>query len=357
MIFQWKEKIKIGRSKKINMGGLFHPCKIVTLFISGGLLFGGPIASARAQEVVVYSARIEKLLKPMFNAFAAKTGIKVKYFNASEAELFERLKAEGTKTRADLFMTVDAGNLWITEKAGLLQGFKSTVIEKNIPPHLRAKDNAWVGLSVRARPIMYSTERVKPSELSTYEALGEPKWRGRLCLRTSMKVYTQSLVATMIKTLGKARTEEVVGGWMKNKPRIFNSDTKILKAISAGQCDVTIANTYYLARLLAKDPGFPVAIFWPNQNGRGVHVNISGAGVTRYAKSRARAIELVEFLSSREAQNLYADANYEYPANSAVKPHNLIAAWGTFKADQVDVGAAGALQSAAVKLMDRVRYK
>jgi len=357
MIFQQQEKIKIGRSKKINMAGMFQPCKIVTLFISGGLLLGGPIASARAQEVVVYSARIEKLIKPMFDAFAAKTSIKVKYFNASEAELFERLKAEGAKTRADLFMTVDAGNLWIAEQAGLLQGFRSPVIEKNIPPHLRAKDNAWVGLSVRARPIMYSTERISPSELLTYEALGDPKWRGRLCLRTSRKVYTQSLVATMIKTLGEARTEEVVGGWMKNKPRIFNSDTKILKAIAAGQCDVTVANTYYLARLLAKDPGVPVAIFWPNQDGRGVHVNISGVGMIRHAKHPARAIGLVEFLSTPEAQSLYADANYEYPANPTVKPHRLIAAWGTFKADQVDVAAAGALQSAAVKLMDRVRYK
>jgi iron(III) transport system substrate-binding protein len=204
---------------------------------------------------------------------------------------------------------------------------------------------------------MYSTERVQPSELSTYEALGDPKWHGRLCLRTSRKVYTQSLVATMIKAIGEKRTEAIVRGWMTNEPRIFNSDAEMLKAIAAGQCDVTIANTYYLARLKAENPDFPVAVFWPNQQGRGVHVNISGAGVTKHAKHRAQSIELLEFLSSTKAQNLYADGNYEYPANPEVKPHPLIAGWGPFKADTVDVAAAGDLQAAAVKLMDRVGYR
>ncbi|MFQ5961307.1 MAG: extracellular solute-binding protein [Candidatus Methylomirabilales bacterium] len=308
-------------------------------------------------SVVVYSARIEKLIKPMFDTFTTQTGIKVTYFTAKAGELFERLKAEGRHTPADVLITVDAGNLWIADHAGYLQGFESPIIEKNIPVHLRAKNNAWVGLSVRARPIMYSSERVKPSELSTYEALGNPRWRGRLCLRTSRKVYTQSLIATMIKTLGEPRTEEVLRAWMKNQPRIFNSDTQMLKAVAAGQCDVTIANTYYLARLQAENPGFPVAVFWPNQNDRGVHVNISGAGVTKYAKHRVEAIRLIEFLSSRDAQHLYADANYEYPANPTVEPDGPIASWGSYKDDTVDVAAAGALQAAAVKLMDRVGYK
>lgn len=317
----------------------------------------GPWAGQPVEEVIVYSARIEKLIKPMFDAFTENTGIQVKYFTASGPELFERLKAEGTNTPADLFMTVDAGNLWIAEQAGLLQGFASDTIEKHIAAHLRATDNAWVGLSVRARPIMYSAARVQPSELSTYEALANSKWQKRLCLRTSRQVYTQSLVATMIKTLGEKHAEEVVRGWIVNEPRILDSDTKILEAIAAGQCDVGLTNTYYLAHLKAKDPAFPVAVFWPNQHDRGVHVNISGAGVTKHAKNRSRAIKLIEFLSSPEAQNLYADANYEYPANPAVKPSPLIAAWGTFKADQVDVAAAGELQAAAVKLMDRVGYK
>jgi iron(III) transport system substrate-binding protein len=204
---------------------------------------------------------------------------------------------------------------------------------------------------------MHSTERVKPSELSTYEALGDQKWKGRLCFRTSRQVYTQSLVATMIKSLGEKRTEEVVQSWMANQPRILNSDTNVLEAIAAGQCDAGLTNTYYLARLKAKDPKFPAAAFWPNQKDRGVHVNISGAGVARHAHNREQAIKLIEFLSSTDAQNLYADANYEYPANPAVKPHASIAGWGTFKADQVDVAAAGEFQVAAVKLLDRVGYK
>jgi len=339
------------------MGHFSQASGIGVAFIFAGLLSGAYVAPAAAQEVVVYSARIEKLIKPMFDAFTMKTGVRMKYFTASGGELFERLKAEGSKTPADLFMTVDAGNLWIAEQAGLLQGFTSEAIEKNIPAHLRANDNAWVGLSVRARPIMYSTQRVKGSELSSYEALGDAKWRGRLCLRTSRQVYMQSLVATMTKTLGEKRAEAVVRSWIANQPRILDSDAKILEVIAAGQCDVGLTNTYYLAHLKAKDSEFPVAPYWPNQLDRGVHVNISGAGVTRHSKNRRNAIKLIEFLSSAEAQNLYADANYEYPANPAVKPHPLIAAWGIFKADQVDVAAAGAFQAAAVRLMDRVGYR
>jgi iron(III) transport system substrate-binding protein len=326
-----------------------------------GLLLWQTVASAQVAgpvgEVVVYSARIESLIKPMFDAFTEKTGIQVKYFTAGEKELFERLQSEGANTPADVFMTVDVGNLWITEHAGLLQGIESSTIDQNIPSHLRAKDDSWVGLSVRARPIMYSTARVKPNELSTYEALGDPKWNGKLCFRTSKKVYTQSLVATMIKTLGEERTEGIVRAWMANQPRIFDSDSKLLEAIAAGQCDVGITNTYYLAQLVAKDAKFPVAVFWPNQGDRGVHINISGAGVTKHAKHRDSAIKLIEFLSSSEAQNLFADVNYEYPANPAVKASTIIAAWGDFKADTVDVASAGELQAAAVKLMDRVGYK
>jgi iron(III) transport system substrate-binding protein len=314
-------------------------------------------AAGPAGEVVVYSARIESLIKPMFEAFTEKTGIQVKYFTAGEKELFERLQSEGANTPADVFMTVDVGNLWIAENASLLQGFRSEVVDKNIPSHLRAKDNAWVGLSIRARPIMYSTERVKPSELSTYEALGDPKWQGKLCFRTSKKVYTQSLVAAMMKTLGEERTEGIVRRWMVNQPRIFDSDSKLLEAIAAGQCDVGITNTYYLAHLVAKDAKFPVAVFWPNQDDRGVHINVSGAGITKHAKHHDNAVKLIEFLSSTDAQNLYADANYEYPANPAVKASTIITAWGDFKADTVDVAAAGELQAAAVKLLDRVGYK
>lgn len=328
---------------------------ISTLLLAIGATL--PATAAGEGELVVYSARIEQLIKPMFDAFTSRTGVRVKVFSASEAELYERLKAEGEKTPADVLMTVDVGNLWLAQQAGMLQGFASPVIEKNVPAHLRARGNEWVGLAVRARTIAYSTERVKPAELSTYEALGDGRWRGRLCFRTSRKVYNQSMVAAMIKTLGEPRTEEILRGWMANEPRIFASDVKLLEAIAAGQCDVGLVNTYYLAQLKAKDPAMPVALFWPNQQDRGVHVNISGAGVIRAAKHRAEAIRLIEFLSTPEAQNLYADVNYEYPVNPAVKPSAMLTAWGSFRADQVDVAAAGELQAAAVRMMDRVGWK
>jgi iron(III) transport system substrate-binding protein len=341
--------------------GLWRHYSGITLVMLMSILLLQPLTFAQTAgptgEVVVYSARIEALIKPMFDAFTATTGIAVKSFTAGEKELFERLQSEGGNTPADIFMTVDVGNLWLADHADLLQGFSSEVIDKNIPSHLRAKGNEWIGLSVRARPIMYSTERVKPNELSTYEALGDPKWQGKLCLRTSKKVYTQSLVAAMLHTLGEERTEGILRRWMANQPRIFDSDSKLLEATAAGQCDVGVANTYYLAALLAKNPQFPVAVFWPNQGDRGVHINISGAGLTKYAKHRDHAIRLIEFLSTPEAQSLYGDVNYEYPANPAVKPNTLITAWGEFKADSMDIAAAGELQTAAVKLMDRVGYK
>ncbi|MCI0530142.1 MAG: extracellular solute-binding protein, partial [Nitrospira sp.] len=213
-------------------------------------------------------------------------------------------------------------------------------------------------LSVRARTIFYNTKKIKPSELSTYEDLGSPKWEKRLCLRTSKKVYNQSLVAMMISELGEAKTEKVVRSWVENLATdVFSDDTKMLESIAAGQCDVGIANTYYYGRLMEKNPDLSLGIFWPNQQDRGVHVNVSGAGVTRYAKHPDAAMKLLEWLSSEQAQNLFADTNLEYPANPKIKPHPRVAAWGSFKQDLVNVSKAGELQIGAVKLMDRVGYK
>ena len=204
---------------------------------------------------------------------------------------------------------------------------------------------------------MYNTQKVKPEELSTYEALGDPKWKNRLCLRTSKHVYNRSLLATMIKHHGEAKVEAVVQGWVANNPTLIDGDTRILEAIAAGQCDVGLTNTYYLGRLLAKDANFPVAPFWANQQTTGTHVNISGAGVTAHAKHRANAIKLIEFLSRPEAQQLFVQINFEYPVNPHTPVHPLLATWGTFKQDDINVAAAGELQAAAVKLADRVGYK
>ncbi len=313
---------------------------------------------ARAEEVVVYSARIEQLIKPMFDAFTKETGIKVRYLTDKEGPLLERLKAEGKSTSADVLLTVDAGNLWQAAKEGLLKPVDSKVLEANIPPYLQDPQNRWFGLSVRARTIVYNKNKVKPSELSTYEALGDPEWKGRLCLRTSKKVYNQSLVAMMLAEHGEAKTEKIDESWVSNLATDpFADDTKAMEAVAAGQCDVTVVNTYYFGRLMEKNPKLPLAIFWPNQKGTGVHVNVSGAGIAAHAKNEKGAIKLLEFLSSEKAQNLFADANMEYPANPKIKPDPAVASWGDFAQNRINVARAGELQAAAVKLMDRADYK
>lgn len=318
--------------------------------------------TALAAEVVVYSARNEQLIKPLFDAYTKETGVQVKFVTDKEGPLMARLKAEGQNTPADLFMTVDAGNLWQAAEEGLLQPVASKALKANVPAHLRDPGNEWFGLSVRARTLIYNPNKVKPDELTSYEDLANPKWKGRLCLRTSKKVYNQSLVAMMINEYGETKTEQMVRGWVANLATDpLPDDTKAMEAVAAGLCDVTLVNTYYFGRLMEKKPNLPLAIFWPNQNlknkNAGVHVNVSGAGVTKYAKHKNEAIQLLEWLSSEKAQNLYADVNLEYPANPKVKADAAVAAWGPFKQNLINVAEAGKLQTRAVMLMDRAGYK
>ncbi len=327
-----------------------------------GMLLGMSGWAAQADEVVVYSARNEQLIKPLFDAYTKETGVQVKFITDKEGPLMARLKAEGRNTPADLFMTVDAGNLWQAAQEDLLKPVNSKVLAANIPAHLRDPGNEWFGLSVRARTMVYNPNKVKAGELSTYEDLANPKWKDRLCLRTSKKVYNQSLVGMMLYEHGEEATEQIVRGWVANLATDpLPDDTKALEAVAAGLCDVTLVNTYYFGRLMEKKPNLPLALFWPNQNlknkAAGVHVNISGAGVTRYTRNEAGAVKLLEWLSSEKAQNLYADVNLEYPANPKVKADATVTAWGSFKPNLINVAQAGALQAKAVMLMDRARYK
>jgi iron(III) transport system substrate-binding protein len=325
--------------------------------VGAAVLLGALASAAAAGEVVVYSARSHYGQEPAIDAFTRKTGIQVKSHGGNSSELFDRLKAEGDKTPADVLITVDAGNLWNAAQAGLLGKIDSPEIQANVPANLRDPDGRWVALTMRARTIMYNIRKVKPEELSTYEALAEPKWRNRICLRTSGYVYNQSFLATMIKRQGEPKVEAVVRGWAANNPTLINGDTKILEAIAAGQCDVGITNTYYLARILAKDPAFPVAPFFANQQTTGTHVNISGGGITAHARNKANAVKLLEFLTSPEAQQMFADSNFEYPANPQAAVNPILARWGKFKQDDINVAAAGELQAAATKLADRAGYK
>jgi iron(III) transport system substrate-binding protein len=324
------------------------------LLIVLSLVVVTPIVAA--EEVVVYTAR-HYGQEPAFDAFTKQTGITVKLLTGDTGGLFERLKSEGDRSPADVLLTVDAGNLWNAARAGLLSPVTSATLAANVPAHLRDPENKWFGLTMRARTIMYNPKKVTPAELSTYEALGDPKWKGRLCLRSSGYIYNQSLVATFIKRHGEPKTEEMLKRWVANQPTIISGDTKILEAIVAGQCDVGVTNTYYLARMLAKDPNIPVLPFFANQQTTGTHVNISGAGVTAHARNRAGAIKFLEYLSSVEAQQMFANVSMEYPVNPKAETHPIVRAWGPFKQDDINIAAAGEFQAAATKLSDRAGYK
>lgn len=316
----------------------------------------GPQADTKP-TITVYSSRKEHLVKPLFDQYTAATGVEIRYITDKAGALIQRLKAEGETTPADMLITVDVGNLWQAAELDLFRPTQSTTLEANIPAELRDEQHRWTGLSVRARTIVYASDRVQADDLSSYEALAEDNWKGRLCLRTSKKVYNQSLVASMIESLGEERTETVVKGWVDNLATApFSNDTKAMEAVLAGQCDATIVNTYYYGRLMKKTPDAALALYWPNQDGRGVHVNVSGAGITKHAKQPQAAQQLLEWMSSPNAQALLANSNQEYPANAGVKASAEVSSWGEFKADNVHVEAAGRRQADAVKLMDRAGY-
>ena len=255
-------------------------------------------------------------------------------------------------------MTFDAGVLWQAGKKEIFEEIDSNILNKNIPEHLRDADGKWFGLSKRARTIVYNSDLVSADDLSSYKDLAYPKWANKLCLRTSTKVYNRSLIASMIDADGYAGTKNVVQGWVNNlATEVFSSDTQVLKAVSAGQCGVTIVNTYYLARL-ADDPTYSnLKLHWANQEGRGTHVNISGAGVVKYSKNKAEAIKLLEWLSSNEAQETYAGANKEFPVMDGVPVGSILKNWGSFKEDLILVEKLGSLQKEAVLLAQEAEYK
>lgn len=310
----------------------------------------------RTEGVVkVYNGR-HYGIEPVFDEFTRQTGIKVEFTTGGDSELRERIQAEGPNTSADVYMAADAANLYLAAQAGLLRGVESEILSRTIPSNYRDPEGRWFGLSKRVRAIAYSADRVSASDLSTYEALGEPRWRGRLCLRPATNAYTKSLVAGLIATRGREQAEAIVRSWVANDPVYIDSDVDIVKTIAAGRCDVAIINHYYLARLLDQDPTLPVKIFWPDQAGRGAHVNVSGAGVTSWAKNPEAAQRLIEWLAT-SGQQSFAAANFEFPIVPSAKPHPLLDSWGPFREDSTWVGEYGRLQAEAVTLMDQVGYK
>ncbi len=337
---------------------------LLVFFLVGFPLLSGSVFPSQAQAdrgvVNVYSARHYGQMEPVFRRFMEETGIEVRFTFGKDAELRERIQAEGRFTLADVYIGVDAGNLWLAAREGILQPIPGEVVAQNIPEQFRDPDEQWTALTLRLRTIVYAPDRVDPAELSTYEALADPKWRGRLCLRPATHVYTQSLVASLIAAHGVERAEEIVRGWVENTPseNFIDSDTRILQTLAAGGCDVGIVNDYYLARLLYEDPSFPVRLFWANQGEgeRGVHANVSGAGLVKYARNVENAIALIEWLTQETGQRLLADGNFEHPANPRVGPHPLLQGFGIPRIDPVPVWRYGEFQAEAIELMNRVGH-
>jgi len=321
------------------------------------------LSSAFADEVVnVYSARHYDTDMAMYERFTEETGIKVNLIEGSSDALIERIKSEGQFSPADMLITVDAGRLWRAEKEGIFQPVDSAVLSERIPAHLRHPEGEWFGLSKRARVIAHKKDMALPAGFGTYEALADEAFRGQVCMRSSGNIYNLSLMASLIDAHGVKTAEAWAKGVVANFARTPQSnDTGQLKAVASGECTITIANTYYLGRLMASTKPEDKAlmanleIVFPNQDGRGTHVNISGAGVTKYAPNRENAIRFLEYLTSDFAQRLFAEGNNEYPISGPTT--GPVAALGEFKRDDLNVSVLGENQTEAVKVYDRAGWK
>ena len=321
------------------------------------------LSSAFADEVVnVYSARHYDTDMAMYERFTEETGIKVNLIEGSSDALIERIKSEGQFSPADMLITVDAGRLWRAEKEGIFQPVDSAVLSERIPAHLRHPEGEWFGLSKRARVIAHKKDMALPAGFGTYEALADEAFRGQVCMRSSGNIYNLSLMASLIDAHGALAAEAWAKGVVANFARTPQSnDTGQLKAVASGECTITIANTYYLGRLMASTKPEDKAlmanleIVFPNQDGRGTHVNISGAGVTKYAPNRENAIRFLEYLTSDFAQRLFAEGNNEYPISGPTT--GPVAALGEFKRDDLNVSVLGENQTEAVKVYDRAGWK
>jgi iron(III) transport system substrate-binding protein len=318
-----------------------------------------------AQPVLnLYSSRHYQTDEALYEGYTRKTGIRINRIEASEDALLERLKNEGARSPADVLLTVDAGRLWRAEQAGLFAPVKSRLLTEAIPASLRHPDGLWFSFSVRARPIFYRKGAVDPAALRDYEDLADPRWKGKVCIRSSSNMYNLSLMGSMIAAVGPDKAEQWAKGVVANfarPPR--GGDTDQLKAVAAGECQIAVANTYYYVRML-KSPkaderavAEKVGVVFPNQRNRGTHVNVSGAGVLKNAPNREAAVKFLEYLASPEAQAYFANGNNEYPVSGPVKGNAELAALGDFAKDSVNVTLLGRNQGAAQQIYDRAGWK
>ena len=317
-----------------------------------------------AEEVNVYSARKQHLSKPLLKRFTEKTGIKVNLITGEADALIKRMELEADNSPADVLITVDAARLYRATEKNLFQPVESKFIASRLPANYRDQQGRWFGLSLRSRVIVYAKDRVSADQLSSYENLSQEQWQNRVCVRSSSNIYNQSLVASMIHHLGKDKTEQWIEGLVANFARApKGGDRDQINAISTGQCDVAIVNTYYIGGMLdsisnaEKYAVDAINILWPNQADRGAHMNLSGIGLTRSSKHKEQAIQLIEFLLNDESQSWYAETNYEYPVVANVEHSELLKQWGEFKGDNMDMSLLGKYNRDAVMIMDRAGWK
>lgn len=319
---------------------------------------------AQEQVVNIYTARHYEVDDVLYKNFTDKTGIKVNVVKGKAEELIERLKREGQNSPADLFVTVDGGVLNNAKENGVLQPIESDVVNQQVPEKLRDKENQWIGLSTRARVIVYSKDRVKPEQLSTYEDLATDKWKGKVLVRSSTSLYNQSLVASMIELNGEQKTEEWAKGIVTNMSREpEGGDRDQAKAIAAGVGDVAIMNTYYVGQMInSKDQeevkaSEKIGVFFPNQETTGAHINISGIGLTKHSKNKENAVKLIEYLTAEEAQATMSKENFEFPVNEKAEKPELLKTWGDFKAQEIDFAKLGVHNKKAIEIMNKVGWK
>jgi iron(III) transport system substrate-binding protein len=324
----------------------------------------GTGAASAAEEVNVYSARHYDTDARLYDGFTEATGIEINLIEGDADQLIERIKAEGVNSPADVLITVDAGRLWRAEEADILQPVSSDVLEERIPESLRHPEGEWFGFSLRLRIIVYAKDRVEPGKIAAYEDLAEPEWQGRICIRSSTNIYNQSLVASMIATRGVDETEAWTEGLVENMARPpQGGDTDQIKAVAAGECDVAVVNHYYLVRLIKSDDpeeravADAVGVVFPNQEGRGTHANVSGAGVIATAPHKENAVELLEYLTTDQAQVYFAEGNNEFPVVEGIELDPILAAWGDIKTDDINASKYGENNAEAVRLMDRAGWK
>ena len=318
------------------------------------------------QEVNLYSQRHYSVDELQYENFTKLTGIKVNVTKANADELIQRLKNEGDKTEADLFITVDVGKLWQAGNMGLLQKISNDIINPDINSTLLDKNNFWIPVTYRSRVLVYSKERVNKNELSTYEDLASEKWKNRILVRSSSNSYNQALMSSLVANLGSVETQKWSEAIVKNFARDpKGNDRDQVKAIAAGQGDVAIVNSYYIGLLLSSkneeelNAGKSVAVFFPNQgeNQRGAHVNVSGIALTKNSKNKENAIKLIKYLQSDEAQKTYINNTYEYSVNPSISPNDIVKEWGEFKIDDLDLNLLGSKRDEAIRIFDKSGWK